>query len=265
MKTLDEALSIRRTGDVTFTTDVPDGWQQGRGAFGGLVLGLLARAMEQVEAAPERSLRTLSGEILAPVLAEPAELRVEVLRRGSGLSSLAARLWQSGEVRAHASAIFGKTRVTDREYLSLAVPEQRAWKDVEPVAVEPPFGPDFARAFEYRSMGTLPLSGAKKLTTEGFVRSQVTPRELGAPELVAYIDAWWPTAYGSEEAPRPMATVAFAFHLHIDPRTLPPDLPLRFRARAEAAHDGYISETRELWTPDGRLVALNPQTFVYIR
>lgn len=265
MRTLGEALTITRAGDSTFTTEIPDGWQQGRGAFGGLVLGLLGDAMEQSEPDPERPLRTLSGEILAPVLPEPAELRVEVLRRGSGLSSLAARLWQSGEVRAHATALFGKTRLSDREHTGLIPPAPRAWEDLEELPVAPPFGPDFARAFEYRSAGPLPFSGSTALATDGFIRAKGALTRLGAPQLVAYIDAWWPSVYGNEELPRPMATVSFTFQLMIDPKTLAPDARLRFRAVAEAAHDGYVAEKRELWTTDGRLVALNPQTFVYIR
>ena len=34
---------------------------------------------------------------------------------------------------------------------------------------------------------------------------------------------------------------------------------------APAANDGYISEYRELWGPDGRLIALNHQIVVVIK
>ena len=55
------ASAIRPTGPGTFEGTVPDGWQQGRGAFGGLVYGMLARAMEQVVNEPARRLRTFTG------------------------------------------------------------------------------------------------------------------------------------------------------------------------------------------------------------
>jgi acyl-CoA thioesterase len=43
----DRATAIRTLSSGIFEGEVPDGWQQGRGAFGGLVFGLLARAMER--------------------------------------------------------------------------------------------------------------------------------------------------------------------------------------------------------------------------
>ena len=46
---------------------------------------------------------------------------------------------------------------------------------------------------------------------------------------------------------------------------LPGDQPLFHVARAVAGAEGYIAEQRELWTADGELVALNPQTFVVIK
>ena len=262
---LQAALLVRRSGDRSFTTSIPAGWQQGRGAFGGLVLGILARALESCVEEPDRTLRTLSGEIIAPVMVGEAQIEVELLRRGSGLSSLYARLLQDGEVRAHASAIYAKTRVTDRELLTLSPPALTPWPDVEVIPVQEPFGPMFAQWFEYRSTGPFPFSGGTEPMAEGWISSKKTVDRFGAPELIAYIDAWWPTTFAVESGPRPMATIAFTFQLHLDGSTLDPNEPLMFRARTQAAHDGYISELRELWTADGRLVALNPQTFTIIR
>ncbi|HEU4408007.1 MAG TPA: acyl-CoA thioesterase domain-containing protein [Polyangiaceae bacterium] len=62
---------------------MPEGWQQGRGAFGGLVPGALTRAMAASEPEPARALRSLSAELLGPVPPGPADVGVEVLRRGS--------------------------------------------------------------------------------------------------------------------------------------------------------------------------------------
>jgi len=59
----EDASAVRPTGPGEFEATVPDGWQQGRGAFGGLVYGMLARAMEHVVADPARRLRTFTGDI----------------------------------------------------------------------------------------------------------------------------------------------------------------------------------------------------------
>src|SRR5437879_5846273 len=91
----DELTAVERGGPAgVFRFDVPEGWQQGRGAFGGLVVAALARALEAFEPAPDRPLRTLNAELCGPALPGPSEIRVEAIRRGSGVTTLAARLVQ---------------------------------------------------------------------------------------------------------------------------------------------------------------------------
>ena len=59
-----------------------------------------------------------------------------------------------------------------------------------------------------------------------------------------------------------MATLAFTLDIVGGAAGLAPDAPLLYRATAPVCTDGYALETRELWTADGRLVAINQQTFV---
>ncbi|HUQ08269.1 MAG TPA: acyl-CoA thioesterase domain-containing protein, partial [Kofleriaceae bacterium] len=59
--------ALEPAGERRFLWDLADGWQQGRGAFGGIVLGTLLRAMEACEPDRARRARSLSGEIPAPV------------------------------------------------------------------------------------------------------------------------------------------------------------------------------------------------------
>ena len=44
---LEQASSVTDRGGGRFVGEIPDGWQQGRGAFGGLVLATLLRAIER--------------------------------------------------------------------------------------------------------------------------------------------------------------------------------------------------------------------------
>ena len=99
---LSQASHLEALAPGRFAWQVPDGWQQGRGAFGGLVLAALLRAMEAVEPDRGRVTRSLTGDLCGPVQPGPAELVVEVLRRGNNLSNLDARLYQNGEVQARA-------------------------------------------------------------------------------------------------------------------------------------------------------------------
>ena len=259
---LDRAFQLERDGDARFTLHVADGWQQGRGAFGGLVLGALLRAVEACEPDPARRLRSLTGEIVAPVLVGEAHIAVEPVRLGSGVSTWSATLRQDGETRAQVSAVLGRTRPVDHRWAP-APPAMAAWRDVPSFPVAGP-GPTFAQYFEYRNSGPLPFSSAAEPAAEGFIRprGRVT---WDAATVVATADAWWPASLAIESAPRPTATVAFTLQLFAPDPPAAPDAPLFHRARAVAAEEGFQMESRELWTPQGGLVALNQQTFVWIK
>jgi hypothetical protein len=127
-----------------------------------------------------------------------------------------------------------------------------------------PFVPEFSRNFEYRVTGPMPFSGGREPESAGWIAARV-PAPIGAAELVALADAWWPAAFSTEPAPRPIATVAFTLQNLLGDRVLPGKKPLWHRARAIAAYEGFFVENRELWTEDGELVAINQQNFVWIR
>lgn len=258
------ASRVEPSGDGRYLASVPDGWQQGRGAFGGLVLGTLARAMLHAEPDADRTLRSLSGEIVGPVQPGPADVAVNALRRGNGVSSWEARLTQAGEVLARASAVLGKARTTERDGTALPPPPlDTPWSAVEVIPVRPPLGPHFARMFELRSE-RWPFGGGPKAEVEGWVRL-AKPVPIGVPEVIGLVDAYWPAIFAVETAPRPMATLSFTLELLADPAALDPAEPLRYRARALAAREGFVAESRELWTAGGELVALNHQLFVIIK
>ncbi|HSN33980.1 MAG TPA: acyl-CoA thioesterase domain-containing protein, partial [Ideonella sp.] len=103
-----DASSIAPVSQSRWRAEIPEGWQQGRGAFGGLVLGVLCRAMEAAE--PERATRTLTGDLCGPVLPGAAEIEVVELRRGSNQTNLRATLTQQGAVLATATAVLSKPR-----------------------------------------------------------------------------------------------------------------------------------------------------------
>jgi hypothetical protein len=256
--------------DGAFRADVPDGWQQGRGAFGGLVLAMLARAMERCEVEPARRLRSLSGELCAPVLPGHADITVATLRRGRGVTFLESRLLQEGGVAARASAAFAVPRGSPVAFRGgRPPPDAPPWRDVPLVPIAPPLGPVFAAHYEYRSSGPLPFTGAALPITAGWVREHepAAGAHLDAAAVVALLDAWWPALFSIDDTPRPIATIAFTMELVADPTAIPADEPLLFAGRVESLHEGFFAETRELWrrTPEGTtLVGLNHQTFAIL-
>jgi hypothetical protein len=255
-------------GTAVYRAEIPDGWQMGRGAFGGLVLGTLLRAVERVEPDRARVPRTLSGDLGGPVQPGAAELRVRRLRRGSNQSNLAAELAQGGEVLATATVIASAPRAISAPRFEPAPPVAVGpFTDYPPIAVGPPLAPVFTQHYEYRPIGPAPFGGAPPLgeaTCDGFVREREAPRQYDAPAMIGLLDAWWPTLFGLDTRPRPLATISFTAQLLVDPATIPAGEPLRYRARMAALADGFFVELRELWS-GGRPVALNQQMFAIIK
>lgn len=257
-----EATRVERVDETTFAAQIPDGWQQGRGAYGGLVIGTLARALEALEGSADRPLRSLSAEIPSPVMPGPATIRVTTLRRGSGVSAHEAHLLQDGEVRARASALFGKARPVELAWQP-EPPTPPAFDSLPPMPVLPS-SPPFAAHFEYRLAGAAPFSGAKEPTVEGWIRPRVALDRFGPAEVAALADCYWPSFFSVADAPRPASTIAFNLHTTPAAESLDPGAPLYYRARTLQVGAGFLFEQRELWTAAGELVALNPQTFTII-
>lgn len=254
-----------RVDDTRFEADIPDGWQQGRGAFGGIVLANLVRAIDAADASEERTLRSLTAEITGPVLPGAASIHITRLRTGTGVSTIAARMEQGGEVLAHAVGIRGRTRGGDTDFCDIETPRMPPWRDVPPIEMALPGGPVFARHFEFRVSGPPPYSSSAEPLASGWIR----PRDPGPARDAAYIaacaDAWWPAVLARLPSPRPIATIAFTLEIFSDLAGLDPDAPFFHHARGFVSRGGYTVETRELWGEDGRLVSRNHQTLAIIK
>ncbi len=267
MSDLTTITTPTRTAPDLFQADVPDGWQQGRGAFGGLVIGNLVRAIQAFDDDPARSLRSLTASICGPVLPGANAIRVERLRTGTGVSTVAARLERDGEVLAHAVGVLGRRRALHDgdEFCEVPRPAMPPWREVAPLVFNE-MRPAFTRFLEFRPLGAGPFTGAAAdAAASGWVR----PVEPGPARDAAYVatlaDAWWPAILTRFTTPRPVATVAFTLELLADLDGLDPAAPLFHSAHAVASRGGYLVEMRQLWGEDGRLLALNQQTIVIIK
>ena len=267
MASLSDVTTPVPHGD-SYRLEVAPGWRQGRGAFGGLVVGALIRAIEHQVADPARRVRSVTAEIPAPVEVGSAEIAVEALRRGNNVSTVRAALSQHGQIRGHAVAVVAAPRAGGSEAVTwndVTAPTAPPWTAIPPLPIDGtgPW-PEFAQHFEYRVIDGLPASGGAARAL-GWIR----PRDPGLPRDAAYIaamiDAWWPAAFARLTTMRPMATIAFTLDIAGGVDGLDPAAPLLYRATAPVCTDGYSLETRELWSGDGRLVAINHQTFVIIR
>lgn len=253
-------LAASRIGEGVW--DVPDGWQQGRGAWGGLVVAALVHAIEVQD--PERTIRTVSAQIPAPVPVGTHRLQVRNVRSGSAMSTWQVELGDDGSL-ARATVLTGLARPTDVDASPWGVarrPEAPNWESVPMAPVGPPIGPVFTQHVEFRIVEGMPYT-QQPARALGYVRMR--EQEPWTPgTLLGLIDAWWPTTYSRLSEPHPMATVSFEAHLLVDPAGVPPD-PLLFSSELLAAHEGFTTERRSLWSADGRLIVENLQSIAIIR
>lgn len=264
--TFDEATAVQDRGSGAFDWDVPAGWAQGRGAWGGLVVGAMARAIVASEPDPTRTVRSISAEIVAPARVGRVRLGVSPVRRGSAVSTWSCVATdEDGRAVCRLTGVLSAPRRDVPDYSAwglAAMPEAPGADAVPVVPVEPPFGPEFGQQLEFRPITGFPLSGAVA-EVSGWVRLR-RPVPHTALSLLALVDAWWPATLPALTTLRPMATLTFAANLMVDPATIAAEAPLLHVGRATAAHDGYTSETRHLWSADGRLVAENLQSIALI-
>lgn len=270
MSDLHTITTPRLLSEGRYAWTVPPGWRQGRGAFGGLVLAGLTRAIEAHEADAARVLRSLNAELPGPTRAGEVEILVETLREGSSVSTVSARLVQGGNVQAHAVAVLGEDRgepddpdagpATWDESQLEALPD---WQAIEPVPHDQPFVPEFAHNMEFRLTGPLPFA-AGPARTGMFVRPRVPTPSMDSAFIVAMADVPWPAAFSRFDAPRPMATVSYSLQLVGGLAGLPDDAPVHCAGHAITLRQGYSVEHRVVRGADGRLLALNQQTFAVL-
>jgi len=263
---LEIATRVRPVGDDLFEGEVPDGWQQGRGAYGGLTIASMVRAIEAFADSSDRTLRSLTAELPGPTLLGTTQIRPELLRAGSAQSTLTARLTQEGEVRAICVAVLGRARATSvGEHCELVPPELKPWREIEPFPLR--FGaPTFTQNFEFRSDGPMPLSGSSSARALGWVRPRAAAAAMsGASYLAALADVWWPALFARTTTMSPVATVAYTLQILGTCEAFDPELPFAYRAHTWALRQGYFVEQRELWSEHGELLALNQQTFAVIK
>jgi hypothetical protein len=240
--------------------------------------GAMVSAVRQFEPNRELAVRTVSAQLIAPLLVGRADIAVEVLRQGAATTTAAVRVsGADGAVVAHGIVILGAARAGE------AIPDGADWLSVQPPAevavgpdavavipLGPPLAPAFLRQLELRPINGLPFAGGSEPDVTGWVRPLAPVAHLDAAVVVALADAWWVAIMPRLDRPRPVGTLAFTVDLTTDPEQLPtePDgrlRPLFHRGRTLAAREGYTLEQRQLWTQDGTLVSWNTQTVAVIK
>jgi acyl-CoA thioesterase len=262
VSTLDAASAVQELERGRFLASLPDGWKQGPGVFGGLVLATFGRAMDQMVSAPEQSLRSLQMQLTRPVAVGDNEIEVQIVRYGKTVSHLRATLGQGGEVAAMAQAAWGQPRKTVLDELEPGP----AFAPPESLAADPT-GPkqQFAQHVEFRpAVGGFPFGAAERAETGGWLRL-LQPGEISAQMAVlALLDCWWPANLVRMRTPGPMSSLTINVHLMTDCSTVDPAGFFAVLLSSLSTHHGYADQTSRLWDATGQLIGYAHQCVVLV-
>jgi acyl-CoA thioesterase len=275
------AIGLSPVAAGEWSAQVPDTWHQGRGAWGGIVLAIMVRGAELAAAdvaAPGKKpvVRSVSGSMSGPLLVGTATVKTRIIRAGSNVITVGVDLLNEGdtEVAASAVVVLGSARASALDISG------GAWQIAPPhdvadaLAAGIPDGPDFdfmAQGPEFFGhLGAKPVQGFPGLkdphaTTIGWIRLKGFSDVADAAWLAALSDAWWTATIVGTDGTRPMATISFQVDLLIDATSLDTTSHLLHVGRNQGAHEGYVAETRELWTSSGQLAARCNQMVAVIR
>lgn len=254
--------SVQSLGGGRYAANVDEAWWIERGPNGGYLAAIVLRAVLAEAAADDRRPRSMTLHYLRPPAVGACEVEVVTERAGRGLSTLTARLRQGGRDCVLAVVALGVDRPGPslHDHPPPAVPPA----DEVPPRPEGSVGPDipFRHRFELRpTIGALPFASGDEALTGGWIRT-ADDDPVDEVLLAALTDAWPPAIFSRLELPIGVPTVELTIHFRNAPDCAPGWCLVRFRT-LEAA-EGYLEESGEVWSADGRLLAESRQLAVLL-
>ena len=232
-------------------------WYQGKGVYGGLVFSYFVQGFIEHGRFPIRSIQV---ELCRPMQEGEAKFQFFLMCRGSRTEFWRAEVYQNTSLVAYANAVLGTERKTDYGVQELVFPAVPPWQKVTPIPRNP-IMPSFSQHLEYRvCLGGFPFQGSSCSQTGGWISFREDQCAHPAVQQAALIDSWWPSMAMNMKKMHYMGTVSFSCHF-FEP-VAPPYL---FVGQNRVIREGYASEKNELWSADGRIVALAQQLIAIIR
>jgi acyl-CoA thioesterase len=228
-------------------------WYQGRGAFGGIMAALLLREMQAKVGDRERIPRSVTVHFCGPATEGPVEVKTEVVRSGSRVSHVTARVVRGDETMTLATASFAKPR-SGPSYVRAEMPKVAPSSECRDVPRGIPGMPAFFEHVDARFCGEhMPFSGGKVPEVNAWVRLREA-EPVDAAVVACLLDVLPPAITSTFEAPRAVASVDFNVQLFSIPEALDPTAFHLCAIRSRWAGDGYTEELRDLWSADGVLL-----------
>lgn len=248
-------------GSDGWQADIADDWLQGRTAFGGLQTALAIRALRQ-QVPAGLPLRVAQTTFMAPVPAGPVRLDARILRTGKSTVHGECRIADGEQTLCLVVAIFGSSRPS-------ALRLSPAPADI-PMTDDPKresryvagASPSFTQHFVMRwSRGDRLFSGTKQTFTAIHVRHR-DPQPLDETHVIALADTVPSPGLSMLGKPAMASSLTWTLELLDHRFDYPHEAFWRMDTEVTAGGDGYLAQSAQLWTPDGRLAALSRQSVV---
>lgn len=250
---LAEIIAGAERADGGFHVAVPDGWMQGRTAYGGLTAALALQGTIEMEA-DLPPLRSAQIAFIGP-LAGTLSIKIETLRRGRLASYIQADVHSEGRLGLRATFLFMNAFQSSLDFNQGAAPPAPAPEEAAPAVRRG--GNFFTGNFEYRH--ALPIS--ERGTPEFLRWARLEDRSAIDPmvEILAVGDALPPAAMPLFDKPGPVSSLTWLVNLLTDKPSTRDGWWLLSSASDYARH-GCSSQTMRIWNAAGEPVASGMQS-----
>jgi acyl-CoA thioesterase len=229
--------------------DIPEGWMQGRTAYGGLSTTLaLAGARRAVVELPP--LRSAQITFLGP-LAGRVEVTAKLARRGRNSAFVQAEIYSDQGLGLSAMFLFGQTRPSVIDFQDMPMPEALAPEDVAP-PVRKSQQKIFTEHLDYRS--ARPKGGPRLPDMLRWARLNEREGLDSVTELLAVGDAQPPAAVSLMTELKPASSINWTINL-LTSEPLTRNGWWLLRSSAVLVRDGFSSQSMTVWNRDGTPIA----------
>ena len=115
------ATAVRRVSEALYDVDIDKGWAIAGNPHGGYLMAIAAKAA--VDASESPHALAVSAHFLRPPSGGPAEVRVEVVKRGRTASTVRATIWQGEKPRLDTLITTGRLPDGDPSYAARPLPQ----------------------------------------------------------------------------------------------------------------------------------------------
>ena len=261
----DAALQAEASGEGSWKTTVPAGWDFAGFPNGGLLMAMLASSLGPLTGHPDPV--TVTAHYTAPAVPGVAEMHGELLRTGRRLGTASGRLIQEGRVVAHALGTFGDLAERDGQMhydsgLPALPPVEDCLGGESATHFElPPIFDKVEIRFHPDHVGFATGSKHGHAEVGGWMRFQ-DGRPADPLAMLLFTDAHPPSVFNAPDLPIAwVPTIELTVHVH--KRPAPGWIGAWFTTNH--INGGFLEEDGVLWDETGDLVAVSRQIAIVPR